>query len=82
LGGIGVVLAWTFELIDAELEANGSREWERAFGLFRLLVWAGQARTTRMVDVPAAGRGKRGGIPVVTFSSLRRNSMAALPVHR
>ena len=66
-GGISVALAWAFKLIGVELGAVRIRGWERMFGFFWLLVWAGQAGTTRMVDVPAAARGKRGGIPAVTF---------------
>jgi hypothetical protein len=31
-------LARTFKLIDAEVRAVHSVEWERAFGLFRLLI--------------------------------------------
>src|ERR1700689_5149884 len=34
-GGISVALARTFKLIDAELKAVHTREWERAFALFR-----------------------------------------------
>jgi hypothetical protein len=37
-GGITVALARTFRLIDAELKAVHSEEWERAFNLFRLLI--------------------------------------------
>lgn len=37
-GGISVALARTFKLIDAELKAVHSTEWERAFSLFRLLI--------------------------------------------
>lgn len=37
-GGISVALARTFKLIDAELNAVHTQEWERAFGLFRLLI--------------------------------------------
>ena len=37
-GGISVALARTFKLIDAELKAVHTQEWERAFGLFRLLI--------------------------------------------
>lgn len=68
-GGISVALARTFTLIDAELKAVHTAEWERTFSLFRLLILAGQARTTRMVDVPAAARGKRKEYPEVTFSA-------------
>ena len=34
----GVALARTFKLIDAELKAVHTAEWERAFSLFRLLI--------------------------------------------
>ena len=37
-GGISVALARTFRLIDAELKAVHSEEWERAFAIFRLLI--------------------------------------------
>jgi hypothetical protein len=37
-GGISVALARTFKLIDAELKAVHSEEWERTFSLFRLLI--------------------------------------------
>jgi hypothetical protein len=37
-GGISNALAKTFKLIDAELKAVHSQEWERAFTLFRLLI--------------------------------------------
>jgi Domain of unknown function (DUF1931) len=37
-GGISVALARTFRLVDAELKAVHSREWERAFSIFRLLI--------------------------------------------
>ena len=37
-GGISVALARTFKLIDAELKAVHTVEWERAFSLFRLLI--------------------------------------------
>ncbi len=37
-GGITVALARTFRLIDAELKAVHTEEWDRTFGLFRLLV--------------------------------------------
>ena len=37
-GGISVALARTFRLIDAEVKAVHTREWERAFSLFRLLI--------------------------------------------
>jgi Domain of unknown function (DUF1931) len=37
-GGISVALARAFKLIDAELKAVHSQEWERAFHLFRLLI--------------------------------------------
>ena len=66
-GGISVALVRTFKLIDAELKTVHTEEWERTFSVFRLLILAGQARTTRVVDVPAAPRGNRGGIPTVTF---------------
>lgn len=37
-GGISVALARTFKLLDADLKAVHSEEWERAFSLFRLLI--------------------------------------------
>ena len=37
-GGISVALARTFKLIDAELKAVHTGEWERTFSLFRLLI--------------------------------------------
>lgn len=37
-GGISVALASTFKLLDADLKAVHSEEWERAFSLFRLLI--------------------------------------------
>jgi Domain of unknown function (DUF1931) len=37
-GGISVALARAFRLIDAELKAVHSEEWERTFRLFRLLI--------------------------------------------
>jgi hypothetical protein len=37
-GGISVALAKTFKLIDAELKAVHTEEWERTFSLFRLLI--------------------------------------------
>ena len=37
-GGISVALARTFRLIDAGLKAVHTREWERTFALFRLLI--------------------------------------------
>ena len=37
-GGISVALARTFKLLDAEMTAVHSTEWERAFSLFRLLI--------------------------------------------
>jgi hypothetical protein len=37
-GGISVALARTFKLLDAELKAVHTVEWERAFSLFRLLI--------------------------------------------
>ncbi len=37
-GGISVALARTFKLIDAELKAVHTEEWERTFSLFRLLI--------------------------------------------
>ena len=37
-GGISVALARTFKVVDAELKAVHSQEWERAFSLFRLLI--------------------------------------------
>lgn len=38
VGGISVALARTFKLINAEVKAVHTEEWERAFGLFRLLI--------------------------------------------
>ncbi|HEY2241640.1 MAG TPA: DUF1931 family protein [Streptosporangiaceae bacterium] len=37
-GGVSVALAQSFNLIDAELKAVHSEEWERAFNLFRLVI--------------------------------------------
>ena len=37
-GGISVALARTFKLIDAEVRAVHTVEWERAFALSRLLI--------------------------------------------
>jgi hypothetical protein len=37
-GGISVALARTFRVIDPELKAVHTEEWERAFNLFRLLI--------------------------------------------
>src|ERR1700727_610994 len=37
-GGISMALARTFKLVDPDIKAVHSAEWERAFGLFRLLV--------------------------------------------
>jgi hypothetical protein len=37
-GGISVALARTFRLLDAERKAVHTREWERAFAIFRLLI--------------------------------------------
>ena len=37
-GGISVALARTFKVIDAEIKAVHTEEWERAFTVFRLLV--------------------------------------------
>ena len=37
-GGISVALAKTFKLVDAELKAVHTLEWERAFSIFRLLI--------------------------------------------
>ena len=37
-GGVSVALAQSFRLIDAELKAVHSEEWERAFNLFRLVI--------------------------------------------
>jgi hypothetical protein len=37
-GGVSTALARTFKLVDAELKAVHSREWERTFSLFRLLI--------------------------------------------
>jgi len=37
-GGISVALARTFKLIEADVKAVHSQEWERAFSIFRLLI--------------------------------------------
>jgi hypothetical protein len=37
-GGVSVALAQSFNLIDAELKAVHSEEWQRAFNLFRLVI--------------------------------------------
>jgi hypothetical protein len=37
-GGVSTALARTFKLVDAERKAVHTREWERAFSLFRLLI--------------------------------------------
>jgi hypothetical protein len=37
-GGISVALARTFKLVDPDLKAVHSQEWERAFSIFRLLI--------------------------------------------
>lgn len=37
-GGISMALARTFKLVDPDIKAVHSAEWERAFSLFRLLV--------------------------------------------
>lgn len=37
-GGISVALARIFNIVNAELKAVHSQEWERAFSLFRLLI--------------------------------------------
>jgi hypothetical protein len=37
-GGVSVALAWAFKLIDADMKAVHSQEWERTFRIFRLLV--------------------------------------------
>ncbi len=37
-GGISVALARTFRVIDAEVKAVHTQEWERAFAIFRLLI--------------------------------------------
>jgi hypothetical protein len=37
-GGISVALARTFKIVDAELKAVHTLEWERAFSIFRLLI--------------------------------------------
>jgi hypothetical protein len=37
-GGVSIALARTFKLIDAEMKAVHSEEWERTFRLFRLLI--------------------------------------------
>ena len=37
-GGISVALVRTFKLVDADMKAVHSQEWERAFSIFRLLI--------------------------------------------
>ena len=37
-GGISVALARTFKLVEADVKAVHSEEWERAFSIFRLLI--------------------------------------------
>src|ERR1700722_16452107 len=37
-GGISVALARAFKLVDADMKAVHSEEWERAFSIFRLLI--------------------------------------------
>ncbi len=37
-GGISVALARTFKLVEADIKAVHSEEWERAFSIFRLLI--------------------------------------------
>jgi hypothetical protein len=37
-GGISVALARIFKLVDADVKAVHSEEWERAFSIFRLLI--------------------------------------------
>jgi len=37
-GGVSVALARSFRLIDAEVKAVHSEEWDRAFNLFRLVI--------------------------------------------
>jgi Domain of unknown function (DUF1931) len=37
-GGISVALARVFKLVDADMKAVHSEEWERAFSIFRLLI--------------------------------------------
>ena len=37
-GGVSVALARTFKLVDADMKAVHSQEWERAFSIFRLLI--------------------------------------------
>jgi hypothetical protein len=37
-GGISVALARIFKLVDADMKAVHSEEWERAFSIFRLLI--------------------------------------------
>ena len=37
-GGISVALARTFKLVEADTKAVHGQEWERAFGIFRLLI--------------------------------------------
>ena len=37
-GGVSMALARTFKMIDAEMKAVHTQEWERTFSLFRLLI--------------------------------------------
>jgi hypothetical protein len=37
-GGVSVALARTFKLVDADMKAVHSQEWDRAFSIFRLLI--------------------------------------------
>jgi hypothetical protein len=37
-GGISMALARTFKLVDPDMKAVHSQEWERAFSIFRLLI--------------------------------------------
>src|SRR6185312_15624380 len=53
-----VILPWDLPVTKGLRESVHTREWERTFELFRLLIRAGHVMTTRMVDVPAAPRGK------------------------
>src|ERR1700747_2578965 len=71
-GGISVALARMFTLIDAEMKAVHTGEWERTFSLFRLPTGAGQARTTGMVDLPARPSQEAWGYSDSHVSSLRR----------
>jgi hypothetical protein len=38
IGGVSIALARTFKIVDAEMKAVHTQEWERTFSLFRLLI--------------------------------------------